>query len=301
MKQPFLAAATLTVAFVGLDDSSQSLRLMAKQNQPAARCVDSPDAIPHTDSTFVGLVDPSGGGGGIKTGRQKRWYFHAVLVAWRCNGGPVVRDPIIVADNNIADITLSNRMKQFSKWSVVKFKAKRMRRGTWQYIPVELTKFIGTTSDKSLANVIKELQQPIVINDRLFGTVNFDREAEWFEAKKFIPSEGIRITFSASKTDDVKQLICDAKPFWRARRKWFKEFQQIVYDKMFDTCASWYSDAHGSKLTKKKFSDLLGTPCSVTFYDCNGELGFELGGWSDELFGDHGVDVPGTLSGGLEP
>ena len=273
---------------------------MAKQNQKAAH-ITSPDEIPRTDpSEFTALVDPSGGGGGMKSGRQKRWDFSAVLVAWRCNGGPVVRDPIIVADTKIADITLSNRMKQFPKWSIVRFTAKRARRGTWQYPPVELTKFLGTARDKSLTGVKKELQKPVVINDRLFGTVTFDREVEWFETDKFVVTDGVRITFSAATQDEANQLIDDAKPFWRARRKWFKEFQQLAYDQMYETSAGWYFDDHGTKLTKRKFMELLGKPCSVSFYSADGDLGFTLGGWSDELFGDHGIDVNGTLSGGLE-
>jgi hypothetical protein len=273
---------------------------MEKQHKNAAD-ITSPGGIPRNEpSEFVALVDPSGGGGGIKSGRQKRWDFSVVLVAWRCNGGPVVRDPIIVADTKITDITLSNRMKQFPKWSIVRFIAKRTRRGTWQYPPIELTKFLGTARDKSLADVKTELQQPVVINDRLFGTVTFDREVEWFETDKFVATEGVRITFSATTTADAKQLIDDAKPFWRARRKWFKQFQQHAYDQMFETSAGWYFDNHGKELTKRQFIVLLGMPCSVSFYSADGDLGFTLGGWSDELFGDHGIDISGTLSGDLE-
>jgi hypothetical protein len=45
---------------------------------------------------------------------------------------------------------------------------------------------------------------------------------------------------------------------------------------------------------------LLGSPCLITFCIDDDDLGFELGGYCEELFGDHGTDVYGTLSGGLE-
>jgi hypothetical protein len=96
------------------------------------------------------------------------------------------------------------------------------------------------------------------------------------------------------------ELIRDAKPFWRARRKWFKEFQQIAYEMMFDNSAAWYPKVYGGELTKKKFMELLGMPCLVTFYRTDDDVGVNLSGWSDELFGDHGIDVYGTLSGGLQ-
>lgn len=263
--------------------------------------ITSPDGIPLNEpSVFVALVDPSGGGGGMKSGRQKQWSFSAVLVAWRCNGGPVVYDPVIVTDTKIADKTLSNRMKQFSKLSIVKFTAKRAQRGTWMYPPIELTRFLGIANDKSLASVKKELQRPVEINDRLFGTITFDRDVEWFETDKFVTTEGVRITFNATTPDEAKQLISKAKSSWRARRKWFKEFQTTAYHQMFKTSASWYLDAHGEELTEGKFMELLGMPCSVSFYAADSELGFTLGGWSDELFGDHGIDINGTLRGGLE-
>ena len=271
---------------------------MPKKDQKPEKEITSARSIPKETSTFVGLVD-SPGGGGLKTGRQKRWNFSATIVAWRCNGGPVVQEPINVIDTQIAEISLTNRMKQFAKNSIIKFNAKRARRGSWLYPPVELTKFAGTAKDKSLAKIKREREKPVIINDRLFGAVTFDRDIQWFETDKFHESDDTHIVFIATTPEDAKKLVHAAKPFWRGRKKWFREFREIAFEQMYET-SEWHFESEGKQLSPKIFKELLVSPSMVTFYNEDGVLGFTLAGSSDELFGEHDFQVSGTLSNGLD-
>src|SRR5262245_8640273 len=92
--------------------------------------ISSADGIPKgVLLSFTGIVSPSHGGGGGKSGREKTWTFSATLEAWRIDNGPVVREPILILDYKLDDIALAKRMKQFPRWGIVCFKAKLAKRG----------------------------------------------------------------------------------------------------------------------------------------------------------------------------
>ncbi|MBL8851739.1 MAG: hypothetical protein JNG89_18805 [Planctomycetaceae bacterium] len=272
-----------------------------KQNSPP-KPIDSAAAIPRKGvATFVALVDPSGGGGGSSHRRTTKWDFSARLCAWRCNGGPLVLENLLVTDSAITDRTLSQRMKQYPTWAIVRFKARHEPGGgIWRDPHVEIEEFLGTADDSELDAIRQELQQPVTIKDRLFGDVTLERGPMWFRSEKFISTEGLGVTFNAETVDEARGLIDTAKPFWRDRRRWFKQFQEIVVEEWFPDRAGMYFRDHGVELTKREFLNMLGPPCAVTFWEADGDLGFEIAGGNDYLFGEHGVEVQGTLSGGLE-
>ena len=52
-------------------------------------------------------------------------------------------------------------------------------------------------------------------------------------------------------------------------------------------------------LTTGEFLRLLGNPCGLIFRLDDGELIYDMSGYSEDLFGDHGITIRGTLKDGL--
>ena len=94
-------------------------------------------------------------------------------------------------------------------------------------------------------------------------------------------------------------MIAMARPLWRNRVKWFKDFQAFVLEETFDTCNGHRDFAEEPPLTQKEFLRLLGQPVGLSFRLDDGELEYTMSGYAEDLFSDHGVDVCGTLNDGL--
>ncbi|QDU36604.1 WGR domain protein [Maioricimonas rarisocia] len=261
--------------------------------------IDSTAAIPKNETLqFIGLVDPASSGGGIGSGRASKWTFSAGLVAWKCEGGPLVRETLDVIASNVSERRLSELMKKFDRDRILKFTAKRARRQTRQYFTVELVRFGGAVRDKDLSKVREELNQPIEIRDRTFGTLQFDREMTNFTGSLSYRGEELYLWIEAGTVDEAKAILEAARPLWRNRVKWFKQFQETVCEDMFEQCQDWREQLDQKPLTRPQFLRLLGNPVGLIFRMEEGELHYEMTGYEEELFTDHGVTVLGTLEEG---
>lgn len=290
-------------------------RTVSKSSRPkdssAAQNITSVASIPKNETlTFLALVAPSGSGGGAKSGREKLWTFTASLVAWKVDGGPLIRENLLVAVPEVDDRKLSRLGRQFRGWMVVRFKAQLVERrrggrggpggwGGWKVIRLELTRFLGESRDSDLLAVKAELSQPVEFHDRVFGRVRYNHEVCYFDGIVLHRGKEIGLWFDTESMEEAKTMVTLAKPLWRARVKWFKEFRSLVLEKMYDQCQEWWYSEDDEPLTTKKFLQLLGDPCLLTFHLDDGELVYTMGGWSERLFGDHGIDVRGTLKDGL--
>lgn len=259
--------------------------------------ITSTESIPKGETlTFVGLVAPSGGGGGGQSGGETLWTFHADLVAWKAGSGPLVRERLDVMVDKVDERKLHRLMGQFGNWKLVRFRARRPKRETRKFVTVEVTRFLGETRDEDLKQVKTELEASIEFHDRTFGTIRYSREHEYFDGKVKHQGQDIGLWFDTKSIEEAKTMVRLAKPLWRSRASWFKEFQALVLKEMLDQCREWWEP---EELTEKRFLELLGDPCLITFRLDEGELTYQLGGWSEELFSDHGIDVNGTLKDGL--
>jgi hypothetical protein len=275
---------------------------MANARKPKTEAKDpaitSTASIPRNKAlTFVGLVGPSDPGG-VMSGGETKWTFTAGLEAWKTDGGPVVREKLFVQAGKIGERKVAHLMDQFPNGKVVRFRAKLTRKQTGPLFVVELIQVLGQVRDRELSSVAKELNAPTEFADRVFGTLRYDRARETFEGEVSHRGEALSVWFHAGSIDEAREMVELAKPLWRSRVKWFKEFQVLARKALFDLCQSRL-DADEEPLTTKEFLRLLGNPCGLDFRFDDGKLVYEMLGYSEELFGDHGVTAEGTLKDGL--
>lgn len=218
----------------------------------------------------------------------------------------MVEENIDVVLDKIGDRKLKSLKEQFGAWKLVKFTARVAKRKLRNYKTVQLVRYLGSADDIELLAFKKKLKRAIEFQDRLFGTITHNRDAEWFEGAVRVEEESIGLLFETDSMDTAKAMVRMAKPLWRSRRKWFKEFFAIVesqvlgeqgyLDQLNDSRASFKQEP----LSSDEFLELLGNPCNIYFrLDEENELNFEIHGASMELFGDHGVSAFGNYKDGL--
>ncbi len=261
-------------------------------SQAVATPVDLPTGV---EITLSGIVDPTGAGAVMRR-RDRRWDFGVEFPVWRIDDQPPVTSRMRIVEQGITELLLGKRMKQFPRWEIVAFKGRFAQRQKWTYPAFELVKYIGPVSDRKLKTIRSELQKPITLVDRLFGILTYEPGFQQFKSEEI---EGMFLNFHAENIDQLKEVVKLAKPFWRSRGHWFRQFKENVHASAFENIKSCWESADKGSLTKKMFLSHLGNPVGIYFSIANGELNFLLCGYSEELFGDHGVDVSGTITGGL--
>lgn len=268
----------------------------AKSRGSAKHSIDSPQMIPTMKRlTFVGRVNPNNPGAAVVEHHPKNlWTYLAYLSDWKVGGGPVVDEKLVVTATGIPEHKIPTLRKQFSEGTLVRFSAQRPKRRSWGCISVELVRCFGRFRDRDFPPLTT-----LEIRDRTFGTLQYDKESQQFSGLLTHHGTKLTLTFVTESVEEAKAMIKLAKPLWRSRRQWFKQFRDLATRSLFDICQSRRSYADEEPLTTKEFLRLLGNPCGLTFWLDDGELTYEMGGWSDALFGDSGIAASGNLQDGL--
>ncbi len=259
---------------------------------------DVPRGVP---LTFIGLIAANSSGGGGSDGRS-RWTYSINLEAFRVVGGPVVRERVLIVCRDISERKLDQLMKQASPLDILGFIAQRpasaRKPKTYpQPEQLELNKFVGKKSNAGLQEIKKELSQSVVVSDPTFGTLTLDREFDCFEGKASFRGTDMNLTFETDNLDQLQNLLRKAKPYWKKRQAWFNHWQDETWKYYSRNLSHWYQGE--APLTRDLFIQLLGWPVSVCFNeDPEGGFRYILGGWSEELVTDHGIDASGTTMDG---
>lgn len=245
-----------------------------------------------------GLIAPNGQGGGAADGRGNTWTFSAELVAWKVQGGPVVNESLLLVWRKISERKLRVLMQATPNLSIIEFKALRpasSNRGRRfsQAVRLELTGLGRTTKDAGLNAIKEELCKPVELRDRTFGVLRLDRESEQFAVKSAFRGESLNVYFRTQSLNELQELIELAKPLWRQRPQWFKNFIKAAYQHYQVTMENeWWEGV--KPLTEAKYRELLGWPVSIEFFKKDGKFQFIMGGWSEDLYTDHGIEASGS-------
>ena len=254
--------------------------------------------------TFIGLIAANSSGGGSSDGKN-RWTYSINLEAFRVPGGPIVRERVLVVCRDISERKLGDLMKQASPLDILEFIGQRpastRKPKTYpQYEQFELQKFIGKKRNAGLQEIRKELSKSVVVEDATFGTLTLNRQFDWFEGSASFRGTDMNVTFETNDTNKLQDLIRKAKPLWKKRQAWFTHWRGETWSYYSENLSHWYEG--DAPLTRELFMRLLGWPVGVEFYeDAEEGFGYRLGGWSEDLVTDHGIDAHGrTIDGPMD-
>lgn len=140
---------------------------------------------------------------------------------------------------------------------------------------------------------IGDALEPVVHRDAAFGTLRLNREGKRFEGETTFRKTTMTVAFDVPSIDELKELIEVAKPLWKRREEWFANWRDRVREYyMQELAANWWEEDY--ELTPTIFDRLLGWPVAVSFFREEGDLRYFLGGGSEELFSDHGIEAHGS-------
>lgn len=254
---------------------------------------DLPEAQP---IEFIGLISPDGNPGGSSDGR-KNWTFSTNVCAWKAKGGPTVREPALIVCRKISEQKLSSLMRRVSNLDIVEFVAERPRKSDRpksypKQQRFELIRFGKTVRARDLQDIRDELKKPVVVKDAVFGNLELSRRHSQFTGKASFRRTEMIVSFETTCPQELREIIASSRSLWRNRQMWFSSWRKKVYQYYMKTMTHWWSG--DGELTEKRFYDLLGWPVGVDFFIQDGKFGYQLSGWCEELFTDHGIDAYGT-------
>lgn len=265
---------------------------MAKTKPPISTYKDIPL---RSKIRFVGWIDPSGGGFRFKRldHRSTTWNFGCLLVAWQANDGPIVREELYIRKERLEGSTASNLVRQTPQGRVIQFTGFRpvdtaaIQKSQW-YV-----KFDRIEKPIRPPPLVKEPKVPETFEDGVFGTLRLNHDQKQFETKASFRGTEMIVSFGTTSLDELKALLGYAKPLWKKRQLWFFAWRKHLYKfYMSQLVENWWEEDY--ELTETTFYRLLGWPVGIEFSLSEGEFRFSLGGWSEELFTDHGIDVTGS-------
>lgn len=134
------------------------------------------------------------------------------------------------------------------------------------------------------------------IKDDTFGTLEFSSKTKKWLSREFRESENILVGFVAEDQDTLRDIVESSKSLGKNREKLFERVQKRVVKEEFKDVSELWEDEHETKLTKKKFVEMLPSPRFITFSESEEEF-FELSVECEELFDDGYVVISGTKSG----
>ena len=247
---------------------------------------------------FVGLIAPTGSGGGSADGRGNTWTFAAQVAAWKVQGSVVVEQSLLLVWRKVSERKLSALMKATPSLRILEFHARRPAASERPKIcaqveRLELIRVGGPIQDAGLEAVKQEFCRPIELRDRTFGVLRLNRESEQFEGESVFRGEPMNVYFRTQSMEELRELIEYAKPLWRQRPQWFKNFLQAAYQHYQGDMADEWWDGD-EPLTEAKYRQLLGWPVSAEFFKDKGGFQFVLGAWCEDLYTDHGIEAVGS-------
>lgn len=256
---------------------------------------------------FVGLIDPRDGGFRFKPNakRSKTWHFGCQLITWQANQGPVIREPIYLRKQRLDDSLVMRLIRQTRKGRIIQFQGSRpsdtasLDKSLW-YVKLE-GPILKPKNPVAIAKEAElyEASRVHKFENSVFGLLELDEQFSYFQGNASFRGTEMYVTFETESVDELKAIIKQATPLWKKRQAWFSAWRQNIYRYyLANLMGEWWQN--DSALTEKNFYRFLGWPVGVNFHLKEGKFWYSLGGWSEELFTDHGIDAVGSTLSKME-
>lgn len=245
--------------------------------------------VPYEPATVLieGVVSPSSQAGWA--GLNDRYKVHTfTLAAWRCLGGPIVKQDLTVLWPIPAE---SEVWGHFEAYSIRRIKVLLSKDGTRAI--VEGISPRGS-DDESLSAIAKELKNPIVVSTERFGELVLDRSIGWFEGEAVWNGEAIRVTFPVEEGESIGDALDVAERLWLDQGPWKKRIDDFAVQELLELKNGTWLEEGESELTASEFISRMKLDSIQVFPDGQ----FEFWHNDGDLFWGHSIQVSGSVTEG---
>lgn len=251
---------------------------------------DSTDPRNHAHEVVLitGVVHAAGPSGAKLEGE---WVLQVSFVAWRDPTGAIRRAELEVR-REVSEADLDSLMDRIQAYQVISL---RVRLGK-DDSSADLVELVTTNaSDAELNELARELQQPVVLQDEVFGPLVLDKRVDWYCGKASWGSLSVRLNVTPDEEGSAEASLAVAKNLWRNQASWATKVPDFAVQELLPLKNdSWLEDDEEA-LTPDQFRARMALE-SITVYP---DGSFTFWHHDGDLFFGHAIQISGSLSEGL--
>lgn len=240
----------------------------------------------------VGIVGASGLGG--RAEKDNQWRLSFTLHFWRFPGGPMKERPLRV-QGTFSREEFDSLWKLVEAYSVVRIRSRVVEDSVAQTPQAELVEFLGVdNTDAEMTRAAVDLQDPVILHDREFGSLLLDRRVDSYTAQAVWNGAAVWLNLSLDAFGAVEPALQVARTLWRDQIQWrIRVEDYAVQELLVIKNESWLDDGEAA-LTADQFKSRM-TLESITV---TSDGSFEFWHQDGDLFWGHAIRIGGSLSRG---
>ncbi len=236
-----------------------------------------------------GVVHPIGSGGVMTTGQL--WSLVFSFYAWRGSDGIIHKTKLRV-EKTVTHEQLRGLMDQIKALSVIR--ARIILSDNAHATLVELLDE-SIEDDDPLNQIVSELTTPLTHDHPRFGTFEFDRRLEIWEANVTWDSKGIQLRIPGTEISGPDQnLLQTAIALWDDQIIWSQRISNYAVSELLSLKNDLWLEDNEVEVSADQFKSRMSLE-SITIYD---EGGFDFFHEDGDLFFGHWIEITGDLKNG---
>jgi hypothetical protein len=220
---------------------------------------------------------------------------------WRTPGGPVQRQALRLQWPGLSRAELDARCAGISPWSVVRFRVDALPPAADSdptATPTVDGSELAGVEDAALTELARLLQQPVVLDDPLFGRLTLDRSLGRFEAATSWRGQAAQLSIPAAG-EALSEARATAAALWAKADSWDAQLRACAVEHLLPLKNSTWRDEDEAGqleplLTEAAFAARLTLESIEVEEGGDFLIYFDDGG----LFVGHLIEVRGSLDGG---
>lgn len=150
-------------------------------------------------------------------------------------------------------------------------------------------------SDQEFDPIIEQLQKPVTLGDKIFGTLTLDRRRGQFVGTAKWNRRKVKVSFDTNKKGSAKVAIASGKALWEDQKSWKTRIEDFAVEQLLPMKNDNWLDEDEAALSAKQFKKCMTLESISIRVDGSFDFGYDDG----ELFWGHPIGVSGNHKDGL--
>ncbi len=241
---------------------------------------------------ITGLVNISGVGAS-KVGKQTLWSMTFNFDVWRIGNGEMEKHLII--RRKVTDRELKKYQKKIKADSIIKIRGRVLKDNIFNNAQALIEKHLKSNIDDiEIKNYLMEIRKPVIYEDDLLGTFNYDRRLKWFKNSILWVNKKIDVSLSIEKMEDLDSVIKTLHILYNDQTNWNNKVVDYATSDLLPLKNDCWLEEDEVEITEEQFKERMELESITVFNDGS----FEFWHSDGDLFWGHSIVIYGNIIDG---
>ncbi len=241
---------------------------------------------------IIGLVNIKGVGAS-RRGKEKLWTMTFKFDVWRIGNGKMEKD--LFVRRQVTDRELKKFQRKIKAESIIKIRGRVLSENTLDSAHALFEKYIKSNiHDSEIENHLTEIRKPVVYQDDLLGTFNYNRRMGWFENVILWGNEKINLRLDIEKMGDLDAAIEVIHILYKDQAIWNKKIVDYAVSELLPLKNESWIVEDEEEITQEQFKKQIELLSITVHQDGSYEFWYDDG----DLFLGHALVVSGNITDG---